>query len=86
MIGKTLIGQNFNALREFHWNALFIGIMHFMDKYNYDIERVQRCCIHYATTGRQTDPLLHVQQRPRIPGAGLEEAREGEGRVRGYLF
>ena len=22
--------------------------MHFMDLYNYDIARVQRCCIHYA--------------------------------------
>ena len=31
MIGKTLIGQNFDALREFHWNALFIGVMHFME-------------------------------------------------------
>ncbi len=31
MIGKTLIGQNFEALREFHWNALFIGTMHFIE-------------------------------------------------------
>lgn len=49
MIGKILIGQNFDALREFHHNALFIGTMHFMDRYNYDLGRVQRCCIHYAT-------------------------------------
>lgn len=49
MIGKILIEQNFDALREFHRNALFIGTMHFMDRYNYDLERVQRCCIHYAT-------------------------------------
>ena len=32
LIGKTLVMQNFDALREFHWNALFIGTMHFMDK------------------------------------------------------
>jgi hypothetical protein len=49
LIAKALVLQNFDALREFHWNALFIGTMHFMDKYNYDIGRVQRCCIHYAT-------------------------------------
>jgi len=49
LIGKALILQNFDALRDFHWNALFIGTMHFMDRYNYDLCRVQRCCIHYAT-------------------------------------
>jgi uncharacterized radical SAM superfamily Fe-S cluster-containing enzyme len=49
LLGKTLIFHNFDALREFHWNALFVGTMHFMDRYNYDLSRVQRCCIHYAT-------------------------------------
>jgi uncharacterized radical SAM superfamily Fe-S cluster-containing enzyme len=38
MIGKIVIEQNFDALREFHRNALFIGTMHFMDRYNYDLE------------------------------------------------
>ncbi len=39
---------NYHGLRAFHHNALFIGIMHFQDLYNYDIERVERCNIHYA--------------------------------------
>jgi 7,8-dihydro-6-hydroxymethylpterin dimethyltransferase len=64
MIGKTLIGQNFEALREFHWNALFIGTMHFMDKYNYDIERVQRCCIHYATPDGRLIPFCTYNSGP----------------------
>jgi uncharacterized radical SAM superfamily Fe-S cluster-containing enzyme len=64
MIGKTLIGQNFEALREFHWNALFIGTMHFMDKYNYDIERVQRCCIHYATPDGKLIPFCTYNSGP----------------------
>jgi uncharacterized radical SAM superfamily Fe-S cluster-containing enzyme len=49
LIAKALVSQNFDSLREFHMNALFIGTMHFMDRYNYDLARVQRCCIHYAT-------------------------------------
>ncbi|NCU27993.1 radical SAM protein [Candidatus Nomurabacteria bacterium] len=49
LIANALIHQNFDALREFHWNALFVGTMHFMDNYNYDIDRLNRCCIHYAT-------------------------------------
>jgi uncharacterized radical SAM superfamily Fe-S cluster-containing enzyme len=64
MIGKTLIGQNFEALREFHWNALFIGTMHFMDNYNYDIDRVQRCCIHYATPDGKLIPFCTYNSGP----------------------
>lgn len=64
LIGKTLIGQNFDALREFHWNALFIGTMHFMDRYNYDIDRVQRCCIHYATPDGRLIPFCTYNSGP----------------------
>jgi len=64
LIGKTLISQNFDALREFHWNALFIGTMHFMDNYNYDIERVQRCCIHYATPDGKLIPFCTYNSGP----------------------
>jgi len=64
IIGKTLIGQNFDALREFHWNALFIGTMHFMDRYNYDIDRVQRCCIHYATPDGKLIPFCTYNSGP----------------------
>jgi uncharacterized radical SAM superfamily Fe-S cluster-containing enzyme len=64
IIGKTLIGQNFDALREFHWNALFIGTMHFMDRYNYDLDRVSRCCIHYATPDGRLIPFCTYNSGP----------------------
>jgi hypothetical protein len=64
MIGKILIGQNFDALREFHHNALFIGTMHFMDRYNYDLGRVQRCCIHYATPDGRLIPFCTYNSGP----------------------
>ena len=64
LIGRTLIMQNFEALREFHWNALFIGTMHFMDNYNYDISRVQRCCIHYATPDGHLIPFCTYNSGP----------------------
>ena len=35
------------SLAEFHNNSLFLGIMHFQDPYNMDLERLQRCGIHY---------------------------------------
>jgi len=48
---------NREALAEFHRNALFIGAMHFMDPYNYDLERVKRCGIHYATPDGRIIPF-----------------------------
>ncbi|MGQ9468256.1 MAG: tetraether lipid synthase Tes [Nitrososphaerales archaeon] len=47
IIFNILIRHNYNALGDFHHKTLFIGMMHFMDKYNYDIERLKRCDIHY---------------------------------------
>ncbi len=40
--------REYDALGQLHYKSMFIGMMHFMDLYNYDIERVKRCCIHYA--------------------------------------
>jgi uncharacterized radical SAM superfamily Fe-S cluster-containing enzyme len=39
---------DYESLGKLHHKALFVGMMHFQDLYNYDIERVKRCCIHYA--------------------------------------
>lgn len=64
ILGKTLITHNFDSLRSFHWNALFIGTMHFMDNYNYDIDRVSRCCIHYATPDGTLIPFCTYNSGP----------------------
>ncbi len=64
LIAKALVMHDFEALRDFHWNALFIGMMHFMDRYNYDISRVQRCCIHYATPDGRLIPFCSYNSGP----------------------
>lgn len=38
-------------------NGMFVGCMHFMDPYNFDVERVERCCIHYATPDKRLIPF-----------------------------
>ncbi len=48
---------NREALAEFHRKALFIGAMHFQDAYNFDLERVKRCGIHYATPDLRIIPF-----------------------------
>jgi hypothetical protein len=49
IIYNALIKHDYRALGVFHHKSLFIGMMHFQDLYNYDINRVMRCCIHYLT-------------------------------------
>ena len=38
--------------------------MHFQDSYNYDIERVQRCAIHYATPDLKVIPFCAYNSGP----------------------
>ena len=49
--------RSFDAARSFHNYTLFIGTMHFMDPYNFDCERVERCCIHYVVPGGKVIPF-----------------------------
>ncbi|WP_236610571.1 tetraether lipid synthase Tes [Methanocaldococcus villosus] len=44
----NILKGDYDALAKFHYNTLMISCMHFMDAYNFDVDRVKRCCIHYA--------------------------------------
>lgn len=46
-----------DSVKEFHRHTLFLGAMHFMDLYNMDIERIQRCGVHYATPDGRIIPF-----------------------------
>jgi len=45
------------SLTEFHSKMLFLGAMHFQDLYNIDLERLQRCGVHYATPDGRIIPF-----------------------------
>ena len=53
--------------------------MHFMDPYNFDIERVQKCAVHYATPDGKIVPFctMNVLQRASTEkfAQPLDEAR-----------
>ncbi|KXB09305.1 hypothetical protein AKJ46_00635 [candidate division MSBL1 archaeon SCGC-AAA833K04] len=51
-------------------------MMHFMDLYNYDIERVKRCCIHYAMTDGRIVPFCAFNV---IPEWYRDESQESQG-------
>lgn len=58
----------YRALGDLHRKMLLISAMHFMDPYNFDLERVQRCVIHYATPDGKIIPFCTMNSihRPLI--------------------
>ncbi len=53
----TITSGNYESLKPFHYKTLMIGLMHFMDAYNFDLERVERCVIHYGFPGGKIVPF-----------------------------
>jgi len=49
--------SNYRSLNDIHHSMILIGSMHFMDPYNFDLDRVQRCVIHYATPDGRIIPF-----------------------------
>ncbi len=72
---------SYESLGKLHRKMLLISSMHFMDPYNFDLERIQRCCIHYAVPDGRIIPFCTMNSihRPRIEkglGIPLEEWRK----------
>jgi uncharacterized radical SAM superfamily Fe-S cluster-containing enzyme len=48
----------------FTYKTLLVAAMHFMDCYNYDLERVKRCVIHHATPNGKVYPFCIYNSGP----------------------
>jgi uncharacterized radical SAM superfamily Fe-S cluster-containing enzyme len=49
IIKDAAIGGSYDGLRGFHYKSLFVGSMWFQDAFNLNVDRLQRCVIHYTT-------------------------------------
>jgi uncharacterized radical SAM superfamily Fe-S cluster-containing enzyme len=50
-------GRGKSEQKGFTYRTLMVAGMHFMDSYNYDIERLKRCVIHYAAPNGRIYPF-----------------------------
>ena len=48
----------------YNWDMLLVGGMHFQDSYNYNIDRVKRCSIHYAAPNGRMYPFCTYNSGP----------------------
>jgi uncharacterized radical SAM superfamily Fe-S cluster-containing enzyme len=53
-----------DPLSDFTWKLLMIGGMHFQDCYNYDVERIKRCTIHYSVPDGRIIPFCSYNGGP----------------------
>ncbi|MEM0085826.1 MAG: radical SAM protein [Zestosphaera sp.] len=57
LISEVLVKHTYESLGEWHYKFTFLGMMHFMDLYNYDVERVMRCNVHYLMPDGRVVPF-----------------------------
>ncbi len=64
ILSSMMVKGDKKSVGEFSWRTLFVGGMHFQDNYNYDIERVKRCVIHYAVPDGRVIPFCAYNGGP----------------------
>lgn len=57
-------GRGASEKEGFTYKTLMVAGMHFMDAYNYDVERVKRCLIHYAAPNGMIYPFCAYNSGP----------------------
>ena len=57
-------GRGKKEQKGFTYRTLMLAGMHFMDSYNYDVERVKRCVIHYAAPNGLIYPFCAYNSGP----------------------
>jgi uncharacterized radical SAM superfamily Fe-S cluster-containing enzyme len=58
------LGRGESEKKGFTYRTLMLAGMHFMDSYNYDVERVKRCVIHYAAPNGKVYPFCAYNSGP----------------------
>lgn len=79
----------------YEWRVLFISSMHFQDAYNFQVDRVKRCTIHYSTPEGKLYPFCTynvgacfregVEERNSVPKAEWVRTRGGAFVTEGFV-
>jgi 7,8-dihydro-6-hydroxymethylpterin dimethyltransferase len=67
-IWRVFSEGSYQALGDLQRQSILLSSMHFMDPYNFDLERVQRCVIHYAVPDGRIIPFCTMNSihRPEV--------------------
>lgn len=73
LLKSLLTKGEYKNLSAFHWKSLFIGLMHFQDPYNWDMDRIRKCCVHYATPDKRIVPFCTFNVIPNLYRDKIQE-------------
>ncbi|MGQ9690056.1 MAG: tetraether lipid synthase Tes [Thermoproteota archaeon] len=71
---NIILKRNYDALSVFHYKFIYLGMMHFMDPYNYDVERVMHCGVHYVTPDMNVVPFCTFNVLPELYRDNVQRA------------
>nr|MDO8100196.1 radical SAM protein [Candidatus Njordarchaeota archaeon] len=76
MITTLFTEPSYEALGKYSRSSILIGSMHFQDSYNMDLQRLERCCIHYGVPAKAgvRGPIIPFCSMNSIHRAGVEKA------------
>jgi uncharacterized radical SAM superfamily Fe-S cluster-containing enzyme len=63
-LAPTLVPSRTHAGKRREWRFLILLAMHFQDAYNYNLDRLRRCVIHYATPDGKIYPFCSYNSGP----------------------
>lgn len=63
-LGTSLVRQASNLGKKIEWRFLIILAMHFQDLYNFNLDRVRRCNVHYAAPDGRIYPFCTYNSGP----------------------
>ena len=64
LIKDVMSDKSKDTLAAFSWKMMLVAGMHFQDGFNYDIERVRRCGVHYVTPDCRVIPFCAYNSGP----------------------
>ena len=73
---RTHISPNYQSLGKLRRRIFLLGCMAFMDQYNFDVNRVRRCVIHYITPDLKIIPFCAYNN---VHRRGTEEQYASKG-------
>ena len=56
----VILYNDYRGVNRIYHQRIFIGAMHFMDPYNFDLDRLQHCVIHYAVPDGRIIPFCSM--------------------------
>jgi len=74
---RTHISPTYQSLGKLRRRIFLLGCMAFMDQYNFDVNRVRRCVVHYVTPDLKVIPFCAYNNVHRIATEAEYAAKQG---------